>query len=386
MFKGIRIWRVELPFRFAFSHNLAVRDRAETLIVQLWTAAGFIGHGQALPRPYLTGESVESVLADIKERWWPKLSAMTMPASADFMAGMAALEPLYRQADGARKNASYAAIEMAALDAFARERGMPAWMGRQDSAAAIPLVGVITAGSPGMATWLARALKWLGYRRFKVKVGKDADADRRRLEAVRKAIGPDAWLAVDANQAWQWDEAVQRLEGLRTYGISLAEEPLAGSLAADADYAELEKEAGVPLMADETLCTLADAERLVERGGPSWWNVRFGKNGGFNGVRALAALAKKHNVRVYSGVLVGETSVLAAAGRAAMFGTNAECAEYGFPRVFLRHDPFRGGPGGWRGTMAPISRGVKGLGVSCLDSALVKWEKPIWSNGDFFEK
>ena len=47
-----------------------------------------------------------------------------------------------------------------------------------------------------------------GWTRFKMKVGADVEDDLRRARIVREEIGPDAMLAVDANQRWDVDEAI----------------------------------------------------------------------------------------------------------------------------------------------------------------------------------
>src|SRR5262249_12348472 len=50
-----------------------------------------------------------------------------------------------------------------------------------------------------------------GFTHFKVKVGGRPEDDRRRVQLVREAIGPDRWLMIDANQQWEVDEAIARV-------------------------------------------------------------------------------------------------------------------------------------------------------------------------------
>ncbi len=57
---ALEVWKAAFPFRMTFSHNLASRCEAETLLVLLEDAQGRCGYGQVLPRGYLTGESLES--------------------------------------------------------------------------------------------------------------------------------------------------------------------------------------------------------------------------------------------------------------------------------------------------------------------------------------
>lgn len=377
-YSGIEIWRAEFPLRLSFAHNLASRDSVETLIVLAKTAGGAIGFGQALPRSYLTGESLESAAADIRERWWPMLAASGI-AAGDVGGALADLEPIFAEADAGRRNASYAALELAAIDAFARERRISAAPPRLDETrAGLPLVGAISAGSPGKAAWTARILRWLGYRHFKIKVGTDRDADLRRLRAVRRAAGANAWLAADANAAWTAAEAAERMRELRECGVRLIEEPLRPEDAAGADFRGLEAETGLPVMADESLCTIGDARKLLGNGSPSWWNLRVAKNGGFSGVGRLAAMARDHGIAVYGGILVGETGVLTAASLDAALANGARCAEYGFPRIFLKGDPFRGAPGGYSGRVNIASRKRTGFGVFLRQEKIWERAELVW--------
>jgi L-fuconate dehydratase len=64
-----------------------------------------------------------------------------------------------------------------------------------------------------------------GWTRFKLKVGADLADDRRRARIVREEIGPDAMMAVDANQRWDVDQAITWMAGLAEYDPYWIEEP-----------------------------------------------------------------------------------------------------------------------------------------------------------------
>jgi L-fuconate dehydratase len=64
-----------------------------------------------------------------------------------------------------------------------------------------------------------------GYRQVKIKVGADPEDDLRRVRLVRQTIGPDVRLAVDANQVWEVDEAIERIRALEPYDLAWVEEP-----------------------------------------------------------------------------------------------------------------------------------------------------------------
>lgn len=380
IFTEIAVWRAEFPFRLTFSHNLASRDRAETLVVEVTTSKGGKGYGQALPRDYLTGENLDTALEDIKTVWWPKLKGKGVREHEALPQFLEVMRPLYQEADDLRRTASYAAVDVAACMATAATAG--AGFFPVAEGALMPLVGVVSGGSAKAAGCLARIFRRLGFTRIKVKVGKDADADALRLEAVRRAAGPGVWLAVDANAAWTRNEAVSRMRELRRWNVALVEEPLDKDAAVGVDYRAMEHETGVSVMADESLCTLSDALKLVAAGRPSWWNLRLAKNGGFSGVAALSRLADAHGAKKYGGILVGETSAMGMAAVRGFFLTQAVCGECGFSRILLRGDPFRGAPGGFRGEYRNPGAGDEKNAISFNEGILLKHAKAVWRDRD----
>ena len=349
---SLDVRRASYRLRLAFKHNLASREHVDTVLVRASASGGFSGYAQALPRPYLTGETVDSCVEDIAGRWRSALPSLAFPLAGNARNLLEPLRDIYTEADRLRHNASYAAVDIAVVDALCREAGFAGGEMWGRIAGPVDLVGVVSETTPRKAALTARLLRWLGYRRFKVKVGGDAAADLVRLAAVRRAAGPGAWLAVDANAAWDADEALERLASYHKFSVSLVEEPLKPD--SGATLGEMEKMSGVAVMADESLCTLADAKKLLAEGSPSWWNLRLAKIGGFSGLATLAGLAAEGGVKLYGGVLVGETSCLAAASRAAAGLAEFQCMEYGFPRVLVAGDPFRGGPGGFNGVAKPL--------------------------------
>ena len=59
-----------------------------------------------------------------------------------------------------------------------------------------------------------------------MKVGLGVERDTELVGAVRKALGPNVRLMIDANQSWTIDEAVARLKMLEKYKLVWIEEPL----------------------------------------------------------------------------------------------------------------------------------------------------------------
>uniref|UniRef100_A0AAY5EKP9 Mitochondrial enolase superfamily member 1 n=1 Tax=Electrophorus electricus TaxID=8005 RepID=A0AAY5EKP9_ELEEL len=64
-----------------------------------------------------------------------------------------------------------------------------------------------------------------GWTRFKVKVGADLQDDIRRCSLIRKMIGPENTLMIDANQRWNVGEAVSWITTLAEFRPLWIEEP-----------------------------------------------------------------------------------------------------------------------------------------------------------------
>jgi L-fuconate dehydratase len=72
---------------------------------------------------------------------------------------------------------------------------------------------------------LARSAVADGFSLIKLTVGADIDDDRRRVALVRETVGPDIELAIDANQRWDVDQAVEWVAHLAPNGLRWIEEP-----------------------------------------------------------------------------------------------------------------------------------------------------------------
>lgn len=64
-----------------------------------------------------------------------------------------------------------------------------------------------------------------GFGFIKYKCGKSFDDDHRRLTKIRQLVGPDFPIAIDANQVWDVDVAIEWIKGLEAFNLQWIEEP-----------------------------------------------------------------------------------------------------------------------------------------------------------------
>ncbi len=94
---------------------------------------------------------------------------------------------------------------------------------------------------------------------------------------------------MDANGGWEVDQAISMARELQKFDVSSVEQPiLAGNVQ---DLARVQREGGLPVMADESLCTLTDAHTLLTEQAADIWNLRLAKIGGFTGLLAMLKMA-----------------------------------------------------------------------------------------------
>ncbi|MGN6189855.1 MAG: enolase C-terminal domain-like protein [Conexibacter sp.] len=105
-----------------------------------------------------------------------------------------------------------------------------------------------------------------GFRSVKMKVGRDPDADPRRVEAARAAVGDDVELMVDANGAYRdVSRALAQAERFaREYGVTWLEEPVSSRNVSGLREVRSAAPAGMAIAAGEYGWTLADFRRLLE--------------------------------------------------------------------------------------------------------------------------
>lgn len=185
-------------------------------------------------------------------------------------------------------------LEQAMWDMAARRAGLPLWRLLDDSGAGVGRVRVYASGiGPQDVVALALAKQAEGYRAFKLKVGFAPDIDRRNLADLRAALGPDAALMIDANQAWSPRDAAARIAALADLKPLWVEEPMAAD-EDGADWLALAGACGLALAAGENLRGEPAFRQAINAGYLRYVQPDIGKWGGLGGCRAVARYAEAH--------------------------------------------------------------------------------------------
>jgi L-Ala-D/L-Glu epimerase len=307
----------------------AVRER-ELVIVTLTGEDGLAGYGEAAPLEAYDGVStdrVERVLASYR----PVLARSTDMNGAQVIEACRGVEDL---------PAALAAIDLALWDRAGRRAGRPvARLLSDDPSAHVPVNATVSALDRRGAAEQAAAAVRDGYTCLKLKVGVGDDAGR--VAATRAAAGPAMALRLDANGAWDVEQAVTTIEALSPVGLELVEEPAHGLQA----MREIRERVAVRVSIDETAAELG----ALTAGVADAVCLKISRCGGISGLLAAAALVRATGAEVYlASTLDGPLGVAAAVHAAAALASRGTMPHCGLATLELFEDlenplPARGG-------------------------------------------
>lgn len=374
--KEITAYQVRIPLKKPIQHASHTRTDTDNILVRVTLDDGTQGFGEGVPREYVTGETIDSALKLLMESGL----ASQLDDCRDFawaigMAERLRMTPIPGDERGCKGNAARCAIELAILDAYGKcfhepvsavtMRMAPELFEQRQR---IQYSGAITSAKGWKARFAAWKMWIYGFAHLKVKVGIEGQDDVDRVGAIRRRVGEKMDLRIDANEAWTPENVRAKILELKPFGISSVEQPVAHEQVAT--LRDIRKDLGVPIMHDESLCGMIDAERAVEQRSCDLFNIRLSKCGGFLASLKLAQFAKKYGLGYQLGCQVGETAILSAAGRHfAASVKDIRCLEGSYDKHLVREalatKDITFGYGGW----APALAGP-GLGITIDPVAL----------------
>ncbi len=338
--KKIALLRLKTPFKHSFGHALSERTYSDKILVILSDEQGRQGYGEVLARAYVSGETNDDVFAN------------TGPALAKSLLGqhfesLAALQSYLTDTLRSEQwgTAVFGGYELALLNLFGLSHGIS----QHETTA---LLGPERYSATGSCMTIGFECKDEHIRRYaiqarlsgatavKMKIGLDNDASR--LQQLNTAFKGKMPIRLDANGSMSLTQMSDLLLACKDLPIHSVEQPFA------ANDPELEQKlvalyasTKIPLMADESLCTLSDARRWIDNKAYQVFNIRIGKCGGLLGAIQIRDMAQAAGVDIVAGTMVGESGVLNHAS--ALFLQHTEQLNYveglGQNSSFLQHDP-----------------------------------------------
>ena len=289
--RQIALREITLHLKEPFRISSGVASHRRILLVELTDADGTHVWAECVAgeAPNYSPETVDTAWLAIRDWVAPRVLGRTFENAQNVFP---ALEQDFR---GHRMAKAAVEMGMWALAATRAEQSLSRFLGgtRQEIATGISL-GIQE--SPAKLVEKARAAQAQGYRKIKLKIQPGSDVAF--VAAVREALGPDAPLMADANNAYTLAEG-DALEELDRFGLVMIEQPLAWDDVVQ--HAQLQQRLKTPICLDESITGPDKAEDMVALGSGRIINIKPGRVGGFAASRAIHDFCARHDVPVWCG-------------------------------------------------------------------------------------
>ena len=324
-------------------------------LLKIFTDDGSLGLGEASPDPEVTGETQAIVLAALRE-------VVPLLVGRDPFEIKSILDACRAQIPHAP--AALAAIDMALYDLQGQALGVPVYQLLGGIAhPPMYLYPVIPLDEPLAMAAMCAKFTGMGADTLKVKLGSSPDLDLLRLREIRAAVGDSVKLRLDINQGW-FDApttlaAIRQLDG---YTIEWIEQPVAAD---DLEgLAAVAAATNIPIMADESCHTPADAFKIACRGAADMLNIKLMKCGGLYQAAKVLAIAEAAGLPCILGSM-GESSIGSAAGLHFVTAHPSIIACELVGPLFITNDPASGYQVDKK-TFKAIPSNLPGLGVQLI--------------------
>jgi muconate cycloisomerase len=306
---------------------------AKNLVLRLEAENGLVGWGEATVAPTMSGDTLPSMVAAVRQHLAPLLIGADVRDRADLAR---------RCRSGMVHNGgAKAAAEIALLDLAGKHYGVPA----------VELIGgalrrsvenMWLLANPKIDADIAEAKQKVGegYNYFKLKVGvKKVEAEIDAALQVRAALGPDVLLCADANTGWDVRTAKAYMRGVESVGLLYLEQPL------PSDQTEamgaLNRLGIMPISGDECIGGSKEIMALGKAGVVGGVNLKVIKTEGIAPLLDAATLCKQLGLSVTLAAKVACTSLGAAATVTAACAAPALDWGVSLTQVYLAEDVVR---------------------------------------------
>ena len=292
----IKLGRISVPLRVPFKTALRTVESVEDIIVEVHTDTGNIGYGEAPPTGVITGDTTGAIIGAVTDHIVKSLIGKSIEEFEDLMI------TLNECVIG--NTSAKAAVDIALWDLYGQLYNAPVYKllgGRRKS---ITTDITISVNEPEeMANDSIEAVT-RGYDTLKVKVGKEPEKDIERLEAIRRAVGYDVNIRIDANQGWKPKEAVNILRNMEDKGLNIeyVEQPVTAHDIEGLKY--VRENITIPVIADESVFSPADALRIMQMGAADLINIKLMKTGGIYNALKICSVAEIYGIECMIGCML----------------------------------------------------------------------------------
>lgn len=311
---NIKIEKFTAPLEEPFHVAFGVTYDSESWTVKISTDEGIYGIGSACPCAYVTGETMETCYL-----------VLQMFAKALIGCDPLDIAGIHHKMDSLihGNGSAKCAIDLALHDIAGKHAGLPVYklLGGTN-----PVVhNDITIGISSLDQMVSNAQTYvfdMGFRILKVKIGNDLEHDLCVLRAIRKLVGPDIRIRIDANQGYDIPTALEAMKAFEEIGIDAAEQFLPWWDFDGAAELKRRNTSSLKLMLDESIHDVYDAKRAFQMNCADYYNIKLMKCGGLYWGSKIADFADQHDVKCMVGCMI-ENKISLVAGVSLVAAKNA---------------------------------------------------------------
>lgn len=281
---GIDIYKFPIPTE-PFVIATGTLTTAQNMYIKIHTDEGIDGVGECSAFPMIVGETLETCYAIAQD--FAKILIGKNPLEIE--ARMSELDQYCY-----RNYTAKSAFDIALYDIAARTTELPLYKYLHGKKRILETDMTVSIGEPTLMAKKAAQYVEKGFKTIKIKVAADGKKDIERLKAIRDTIGNNANLRIDANQGWNYEEALHALTNMAQYDIEFCEQPM--RTWDDEKLPNLVAQSPIDIMADESVYTCHDADRIIRQKACKSINIKFAKSGGILGGTQIASLAKENEI------------------------------------------------------------------------------------------
>ena len=327
----IQVFKANLPLKRPFRIAIGETRVAETLYMRVHTDDGLHGMGEANLFTPVVGETQATAYAAAEDL-------------AKLLIGADPLDIERRVSDMRRfmpfNPTTRSAFDMALHDLVGKVAGLPLYALLGGPRRTITTDNTVGIDAPEAMVERALEIRDRGFPAVKIKVGTAAEEDIERVERIRRAVGPELPIRIDANQGWDRVSAVKALKGMESLGLQYCEQPVPVWDFESMRY--VRSRTLIPIMADESVFDERDAFKLASMNACDFLNIKLAKSGGIHVALKIDAVAEAAGMRCMVGCMTESRLGLSAGAHLASSRPNIVFADLDGADM-LEDDPVIGG-------------------------------------------
>jgi o-succinylbenzoate synthase len=325
----IETFRIAVPLIKPFKTALRTVTTAESIFVKITCDNGISGWGEAPPTVVITGDSLSSIESAIQHVFKPFLLKKNLLNYESIFQGLKGLM--------VGNSSPKAAVDMALYDCLSQFCKLPLYQFLGGHKKQLETDFTVSVNGPEEMGEDAVSYIQKGFNVLKVKVGKDDIAvDIERIREIRRRVGMDIKIRLDANQGWTEKDAIRAIRKLEDTGleIELVEQPVKANNIEG--LKQVTDAVDTPIMADESVFTPKQAFQVLKTRSADLINIKLMKAGGIYQAQMINQLAETCGVECMVGSMIETRLGITAAAHLAASKQNLTRFDFDAPLMLAK--------------------------------------------------